>query len=433
MQYLNNYTNIILLCVCVVLILLYFFIKIKIKVVDYHVDKTIDFINNDLKYLVSVFAKIRAGKTSFVNAIAHYKEEQLYKECMQFMFDTINLLPNTDFYNVNLFICDYCSNDDSFYSNWEKIVLELINKYNIKDGIVNDFINCKSVYEVLVKYVECYYVCFYRGIYVYTKNWRYSFYSNTNSVYLDDEAMSIKETINNHNFNIRNWSIIIEDELSLIRGNILSNSKNAKDNGKKEFKSLFGHIFEETVYYYSIKQRNDDEISSDRNLYTNYVCLENRKVINVYSLFIAFFDFKRRLLLFRYKLYYLIKKFFNKKFEDKYCEFDAYIFSTECKFRKKSKRYDNAVRFFKSLGIVKVKLTEYERLSDVGKKDYGNIHYVYFPLRYSIGNYDTHEYKFVRDMLYAISENCNIEDNSYFKNDNIKNKMASFIYDHEEK
>ncbi len=427
-----NVSNILLLVLDSILIILYLVIKFRKKLNDYNLEKTEYWVKNNLKYLVSVFANVRAGKTSTVNGLVHVKERELYETCLNQMLETIDFLPHVDFFKLNQALDEICVSDDSFYQEWHNMTVRAFELCNIKDGIVNDFINCKSVFEIIYKYIECYYVVMYRGIYVYSKNWRYSFASGMHSRYLSDNTMNIKDVCNTHEFYLRNWSVVMEDELSLIRGKILSTSKTAKDTGKKELKALWGQIFEETVFYFSIKQRNDDEISSDRALYTNYLSIEKRKVITDYSFFIRYFEFRKKLLELRYRFCYFFKSNIIRSVKKEYGKFDSYKFTVRCKYRSKAKRFDNAIRFFKSLAVVKLKITEYERIEDVGKNDSGETRVIYLALRETIGNYDTHDYRFVREMLEKMSNVLSSKENSYFKDEDTMNNMASWLYEHKE-
>lgn len=383
-----------------------------------------------MKYLISVFAKIRAGKTSFVNGIVGLKERELEERCLNEMLEIIDFLPNVDFSVLNAVLDEICDNDDVFYKNWDRMTRNAFYVCDIKDGVINDFINCKSIYEVIHKYIECYYVITRRGIYVYSKNWRYSFNNGKPSVFLSDNTMNIKDVVISNEFYLRNWSIVIEDELSLSRGNILSNSKTAKDTGKKELKALWGQIFEETVVYFSIKQRYEDEISSDRRLYTNYISLESREIYNDYGFFIRYFEFRKFLIELRSKILFFFKRRIRRKKYKEYINYEAYRISAESKIRKKESIFNNAIRFFRSLAWVNIGITEYERLEDIDKKELGIKHKLTLPLRDTIGNYDTHDYKFIRDILNQLSNVLYTKNNSYFKSVETRIKMSDFLFDH---
>lgn len=383
-----------------------------------------------MKYLISVFAKIRAGKTSFVNGIVGLKERELEERCLNEMLEIIDFLPNVDFSVLNAVLDEICDNDDVFYKNWDRMTRNAFYVCDIKDGVINDFINCKSIYEVIHKYIECYYVITRRGIYVYSKNWRYSFNNGKPSVFLSDNTMNIKDVVISNEFYLRNWSIVIEDELSLSRGNILSNSKTAKDTGKKELKALWGQIFEETVVYFSIKQRYEDEISSDRRLYTNYISLESREIYNDYGFFIRYFEFRKFLIELRSKILFFFKRRIRRKKYKEYINYEAYRISTESKIREKESIFNNAIRFFRSLAWVNIGITEYERLEDIDKKELGIKNKLTLPLRDTIGNYDTHDYKFIRDILNQLSNVLYTKNNSYFKSVETRIKMSDFLFDH---
>lgn len=419
-----------MLVISLIIILIYAYIKTRKKISDNNYGKTIAYVKYNLKYLISVFAKIRAGKTSFVNGIVGLKERELEERCLNEMLEIIDFLPNVDFSVLNAVLDEICDNDDVFYKNWDRMTRNAFYVCDIKDGVINDFINCKSIYEVIHKYIECYYVITRRGIYVYSKNWRYSFNNGKPSVFLSDNTMNIKDVVISNEFYLRNWSIVIEDELSLSRGNILSNSKTAKDTGKKELKALWGQIFEETVVYFSIKQRYEDEISSDRRLYTNYISLESREIYNDYGFFIRYFEFRKFLIELRSKILFFFKRRIRRKKYKEYINYEAYRISTESKIREKESIFNNAIRFFRSLAWVNIGITEYERLEDIDKKELGIKNKLTLPLRDTIGNYDTHDYKFIRDILNQLSNVLYTKNNSYFKSVETRIKMSDFLFDH---
>lgn len=430
LEYFKNITNLIFIVINVLIILFYIYIKTRKKISDNHYANTIAYVKYNLKYLISVFAKIRAGKTSFVNGVVLLKEKELEERCLKEMMDIIDFLPNVDFSVLNAVLDEICDNDDIFYKNWDKMTRNAFYVCDIKDGVINDFINCKSIYELIHKYIECYYVITRRGVYVYSKNWRYSFNSNKPSVYLSDNTLNIKDVALNKEFYLRNWSIVIEDELSLSRGNILSNSKIAKDTGKKELKALWGQIFEETVVYFSIKQRYEDEISSDRRLYTNYINLEDRKIYNDYTFFIKYFQFRKILIELKNKIKFFFKKKIRFKKYKEYINYESYRISIDSKIREKESIFNNAIRFFKSLAWVNIDITEYDRLEDIDKKELGTKHKLTLPLRDTIGNYDTHDYKFIRDILNQLSNVLYTKENSYFKSVETRINMSDFLFEH---
>lgn len=430
LDYFKNIINLILLALVIMIILIYLFIKTRKKISDNNYNKTVFYVKYNLKYLISVFAKIRAGKTSFVNGVVGLKERELQEKCLNEMLEIIDFLPNVDFSVLNAVLDEICDNDDIFYKNWDRMTRDAFYVCDLKDGVINDFINCKSIYEIMHKYIEDYYVITRRGIYVYSKSWRYSFNFNKSNEFLSDNTMNIKDVVLTNEFYLRNWSIVIEDEISLSRGNILSNSKTAKDTGKKELKALWGQIFEETVVYFSIKQRYEDEISSDRRLYTNYLSLEDRKIYNDYNFFIKYFTLRKNIIEIKSKIAFFFKKKLRRKKYKEYINYEAYRLSLESKIRQKESKFNNAIRFFKSLAWVNIELIEYNKMEDIDKKELGVKHKLTLPLRDTIGNYDTHDYKFVRDILNQLSNVLYTKNNSYFKDVDTRFKMGAFLFEH---
>ena len=428
LEYLKNITNIIIIIIAVTLIGLYYFVKIKIhysnesKLATYYAIA-------EKGFMVSIFSKIRKGKSSTANGYINTKELQLMAQAMDMINTVINLFPRIDFALLNSLILNMNLNDEMFYSNQSGLTKELMRACGIENSLYNDFINCKTIEEWLDEYIEAFYVVNIRGIYVYSKTWRYSYVTRLTSKYLSDSTMEIKDVMIKEEFYLRKYSIVYEDELSLYKGNILSCSNQEKNKGRKEIKVLLGQIFKETVYYISVKQRSDDEISNEKFLYTNYLYIKDRKIRNDYNLLIYFFNFKNAFLDFRYRSYFFFYHLFRRRID-----YDTWILGVSCKYRRKKYNNDVVIRYLRSLAVVDVLVYDYDTFNDIGKENSSSYqryqeHVFTFNLRDTIGNYDTHEFKIILPILQAISTIYDVCDNTYYKSKELIIEQVLFLFE----
>lgn len=426
--YLKNPLNLVLLLILGIILFLYYSVKFKMNKSEN--DKIRSYFNiANFGYMMSVFSKVRKGKSSTANGIINTKEIQLMQKAMDMINSVIDMFPNIDFTMVNTLILSMNLNDEIFYSKQNEITLEIMKACKIENGLYNDFINCKTIEEWLEEYIEAFYVVNIRGIYVYSKTWRYSYITRLTSKFLTDNTMEIKNIMINKEFYLRKYSIVYEDEISLYKGNILSHSNNEKNKGRKELKVLLGHIFKESVYYISVKQRSADEISNEKELYTNYLYIKDRKIRNDYNLIINFFEFKNELLTFVYTLLYRFIRIFNRKLD-----FNTWVLSCKCKYRKKKYKNDVIIRYLRSLAIVDVLVYDYDTFNDIGKENLSNYdrykeYVLTFNLRDTIGNYDTHEFRIVYPILQTLSNIYDIAFNGYYKNKELMFEQVLFLFE----
>lgn len=381
-------------------------------------------------YIRSIFSKVRKGKSSFANGTINMLEIALMNKAAEDMQKVIDYFPKIDFRKVNATFLSLELNDTLFYSRQDDITKFIMSECNIENGMYNDFINCKSIEEHISDYLEAFYVYSFRGVYVYSKTWRYSFITRMTSKFLSDDTMEIKDVAIHKEFYLRKYSIVFEDELNISRGNILSHSKIEKDKGRKEHKTLFGHIYEETVYYLSVKQRSDDEISNEKYLYTDYIYIKDRTVYNDFSFFLKYFNVRNKILYYRYYIFFKITHLFRRKLD-----FETWTLGNKCRYRKKKYFFDSCIRYFKSLANVDVLVRCYESFKDLEKENTDALkryeeYTLTFDLRDTIGNYDTHEYKFVRKILNALSKVHEPVDNPAYKTPELMLKQAYFLFEH---
>ncbi len=427
-KYTFNISNLILIFVISVMLGLYCFVRFRMYRSNSNKLNTYYTIKEIQGFLVSLISAVRKGKSSLGNGLTNIKEMQLMEQCNSQMEKIISMFPNVDFHKINAYIDSLGLTDEVFYSRQCEITKFIVEELKIENYMYNDFINCKTLYEYIEEYIECYYVLLYRGIYVYSKTWRYSYVTRMTSKYLSDGTMEIKDIMVQKEFYLRKYSIVLEDELSLTRGNILSHSNLEKNKGRKDIKILFGHIFKETVYYISIKQKSGDEISNERELYTNYFYIKDRKIYNTFSLFLRYFEFRKKILIFRYQMYYFFYHIFKRKQSFNYWCMEHF------KFRKKKYYIDCCLRYFGSLANVDYLIYDYDKYENLGKENTESYkrydeYVLTFDLRDTIGNYNTHEYSFIMTLLNALSRVYDTKFNTGYKSKELKMEQALFLFD----
>lgn len=429
-NYLNNVLNILLFILNTILLGLYSFVRIRVSLSNNNIIKTKYYVINNFSYLIGIFSYIRSGKTSIANGIINILEEHIYNKCLKTISETIDNLSFIDFLVINDYlICELTDIDDiNFYNNLDTYSQSIVDSLKLNGLYIFNYIEYKQLVKIIKRYIECFYVVNYRGVYVYSRTWRYSYFSKNNAIFLNNDTMNIKSIPNTKDFYLRKYSIIFEDETSLYNSNLKSFSKADKDTGRSELKRLFGQIFEETNYYVSVKQESSNEISNERSLYTDVLYQQDRKVYNDYKIVIKILNSIKSFRLLINKLFYYLT--FKKR---KYIEYELYYLSTSNKLRYKNRFINGLINFLYSLSIEVRTIRKYHIVEDVSKANLNNPDLydevkLTFNQRDLIGNYNNHEYSFVLDLLNKENDRTDINYTNAIKNLDEQKEMANFIY-----
>lgn len=400
---------------------------IQIKINNKRVSRCIGDVSS-LGQSISIIAPIRKGKTRFLNGLTNLYENNFLYRIIKEMEDCKRVFHFLDFNIIDNYLLSAYNQSDDLSFWYRKAVFEnLISILKLNDGIYNDFINNKSIYQLFYRYCDDFYILYFRKCFVVSKNSMYSFVTKTFSKYLYDETLNINEVIENKCFYLERYLVVCYDEKSLDRGNILSNSKVEKMRGRKELTALCGQIFEETTYFISVKQAADDEEISERRLIVSNLWLKDSVITNDLYFCVAPFMLLRRMLYLRYLIFYKL----NIHYRIKYKGFDHYIASNRCKFRFKDLRLKHYIDYIRSQAVCNNLIYNYAFSADVGKKNeelYEEKVFA-FPLKFCIGCYDTHEYRFLLDMLSKMSEVsfASVPRLGFFKTSQIKTTMSEFL------
>ena len=380
---------------------------------------------SNLGYLISVDAPIRKGKTSMSNGIIHFLELIKQSQCMSELNDIVNKLYYLDFLTINSFISNYLERGFSV----SEILDLLIDELKISNGVVNNYINNITVYQLLARYIDDFRILFYRKRFVVSKTYLYSYVTDTNAKLLYDETMQIKKIQEHKTFYLERYMIIFNDELNLENSNKLSNSKEVFEQGRKEFRTLFGQMFEETTHFIQCKQVSVDEIASERRLLQSNLNIRDRRFVNKFTfigrLILKFKDFKMSL----YKIRFSIRKLFNRDLRG--ITYDEYLLS-DAEDRTKLAIYDAMNDFIKAQQCLKFYIHDYANADNVGKSN-ENLYTAYsltFPIKYCFGVNKTHEYSFLRERLskYSMINLDDVPEISYFNKKEQMEKQIEFAF-----
>ncbi len=372
--------------------------------VDYRVNKVIMLLKK-LGRTIALVAPIRFGKSSTAAAIIHYYEVDMQSECYSEM-ETIK--EDLHFIDMNIFI-DYLGQTitaKTSYLEIFNIVDNYISDVGLPDGIINNFLNNVRIYDLLCRYADNFRIIYFRNNYVCSKTYYYSHLTSSAAKELKDVTTKIKEIEESEEFYLERYLIIYEDETSIDNSSNKSTSKKDKENGRKEFKILFGQIFEETCRYINIKQYSKDEKADERRLIQSNLLLVDRSISNTGYQFNVYIMFIRKIVhLFSYTCFF-IKKHINRILKKKYYETYEQYYNSINKTRTINNKLKTIDDFLFSQQYINVKINDYKSADDVGKVQelYFNELNLTLPIKYSYGVYKNHEYFYLLKKMSSMSK-----------------------------
>ena len=412
--------SILVLLVYIPIIVTYF----KSRINSNAVDRT--FYNcASLGYLISIDAPIRKGKSSLGNGLIHNLEILKQNQCFQELNEIISKLYFINFAAVNDFIYPLLVSKYSV-----KDVLDLlVEKFQVRNGVVNNWINNITVYQLLARYIDDFRILNIRRRYVVSKTYLYSYVTNTNAKLLYDETMQIKKVQTHKTFYLERYMILFNDELNLNNSNKLSNSKEVFEQGRKEFRTLFGQMFEETSHFIQCKQVSMDEIASERRLLQSNLYIRDKRFVNKYAKIGKLILKIKAFIVCLYKIKFAFKKLFLKRFWG--LTYEDYLISS-IKDRRKLSLYDSMSDLLKAQQNLKFFIHDYNNSENVGKVDdkYYEAYSLIFPIKFTFGVNKTHEYSFLRERLQneSIITLDDVPEVSYFNKKEQVEKQISFAF-----
>lgn len=414
-------------------------LKREIKEWKFHYDLYNNDTKEDVKSLgfsVSLIGLMGKGKTTLASCLKEVFVEECLEKIKKEMNDIRDMFYYYEFKKIDSYLMKRffgvkdgsCKTLNSKgypfnYINYEfkDVVLdEVISMFNIRNGLVSNYLNVKEIRDLFRIYVDDFYILNIRKNYVLSDVAMYSYLTNNFSKFLSKDTLEIKNVARSKNFYVERYSILIQDEKSLGDGNEKSISLNYKRLGTKQFKLLLRNASEGTCRYITCKQSNDDEVITDRRLYTNSLYIVNSKVTNPLSKWVVKLRIKRAHLLDEFRKYYQKKSFFSSKFKVIYPTFDAWLNSNDCSYKHDMYIIKCFIDFLNSQGFIEYEINDYYNYSDVGKKDETlyQVRKWVFPLSVAWGTVDSYEYKGLFPLLSKRSDYCydSVLPNSFYTN-----------------
>lgn len=278
------------------------------------------------------------------------------------------------------------------------------NEYETIDIIINnldpikletyysDFLTIEKKENMIIDYLNNYYILNYRGIETYSSGYLYNPISEKLSYLLDTSSMFLAKTYELKNYQGGFYTIRFGDEKSLDMGNEKSNNAELRNSGYRSFLALKRHEGKGTCYTVALSQSSADVQVQERRLYN--VNLE------IYDRDDSIADFKllrKALNIFKSICYFPIAAALFIKAKIKRLEYDDVKdeFSKKCgKWRNFEYKINQFSKLLKRQGYIRIRCRAYYRADDVGKKDPSlyDRYVFYFPIWYCYGLVDTFEY-----------------------------------------
>ena len=399
-------------------------------------ERTAEYIFNVMGHIIAVIGAIRKGKSSLVSGIAHALEHKLMIKARQEIIYTREVLHDIDYNNLDELILSYfiAENNPSHYSTKQIIDLilsEFEDEYLSKQ--YENHIEKKSYRDLLRKYV----ISFIRisdGNFIASK---LTFHSRNTGKYARQYSPSysaIKDCFNNKLWPLDHYMVIVNNETSLDgRDSHFATKLAHEDSGVPNFYKTIGHVFEETTFYIGDIQNIIELNSKDRKLSTSIVETKGIRIVGGFPTILKIINFLKdvvRKLEFVYGFLKHIKK--KRKIRSIYIE---HYMKMPNRFKRINYFLLNIKNKMFSKHILLFDTRFYSRTDDIGKtntesnKYYDEFNCI-FPLKYCWGTFDTHELKFIKDILMENSK-VSLRDLEDFSNhesiQNYQTRMTKFV------
>ncbi|MGI6360247.1 MAG: hypothetical protein ACOX02_04345 [Acholeplasmatales bacterium] len=262
------------------ILLLIYIIVIYLKRCFYHhrYSQTLWIIDN-FGYLISVSGKVKVGKSSFSNGLKHAYEELMISKLMKKIKDVKIKFYKTNFTLLDAFVFEkiICHLECYGRVRFKELAEMVIYEFKLNDKFVYDYINVKSIFKLIVEYVEAFYYLNINFNFVQSKTKTYSKITGKFNLEHNIDSHKIFEAYVNGTWSINRYTIELMDEASdEVEASIW---RQMEDTGVKEFRRKYAHIFEETNRLISIKQDSSDEVKRLRTLYHNNLNVMHKPVL----------------------------------------------------------------------------------------------------------------------------------------------------------
>lgn len=389
--------------VCVVC----FIINIKIlvlliKQVSYMKDLAyMPYVCSSLGYVINLSGKKGCGKTTTASGIIQNLVLYIQSELCQRMDKIRKNLPKFDFNSLeNEFIKELEKTDFCLNLALKKVVEDIDDMLIFSDGL-----SIKKVKEMIVSYLEYFYILNYRKKYVLSKTYFFDCVNLENARQLDPTSLELNNLENNRNVQLDIANVLFIDEKSNGSGNVNSNNKEVKKSGRKEVRSLIRNAYEGLSFEVSTKQVDVDEVAGERRQIDANLNIRKRKVFTPGSFYLKLLKIVYNIFLIPKKVVYFFKpdkEEIDKKKIGFLRNFEAYISQIE--------------DVLNADGYIIVYARNYFESDDVGKKDpdlWDKVKLI-FPKIYCYASCDTYEWSVLRKHYNKFNDNSVNSSTSYF-------------------
>lgn len=364
-------------------------------------------------FLISISGLVKVGKTTISKGISHAYERDILNKLQNKLHETKVLLQKVNFNDVDKFIEDRLTDslNNALKINFKSLAEEVLEKFELNDSLIHDFINIKRIIIVIEEYVEAYFYLYYKYNFVYSNTKHYSRITGKFNQVYDVNNQQIFNSYLKKSFDLDRYSVELIDEAS--DNDSAMKWREMEDTGSKEYRRKYAHIYKETNRLISIKQDSSDEVKKYRNLYHSNFYLDHKPLLrNTFSavrkIIFKFIDFK--------VFIFNIKEWFKYKLKRKknHLDNEAYGYDYEKEYNYNKSNYQRKMdtkkyyyeMFFKSCGYLVFQVKDYYKEDDIGSRSSDTFEetIMYFPVIECWGTFDHTEFSYLYDELHDVSE-----------------------------
>ncbi len=382
----------------------------------YLFQRTIEFVTTKLGHYILINGKIRSGKSSLQSGLAHVLEFHLRGKAMSTMRECRMVLWKLNWKLVHQLIISMFE-DDASIIEIQDAVNDLLAEH-LQGHVYDNHIRVASYEALMNRYV----VAFVRmadNNFTMSKFDYVSRISGLKARQFFPEYISIKNVYQNKKYSLEQYLVIVDDEKGFDDRDSHSHARLAKDaDGTIDWFRLIGQLYQENLYYITNLQSVVELNAKDRRLATSIPDTSGVRVAGGFPFFIACIR---------------LSMDFVEKLEESYSKIryrdplvrENYLLNPN-RFKSIIFRLLNAKNKLFSKYYLIYDSRFYDFADDVGKRNteasqyYDQFNCV-FPLRWCWGTYDTHEMKFIHEVLLR-SSSISLKDVEDFTSESSRNE-----------
>lgn len=243
--------------------------------------------SQEMNYLTSISAPIRAGKTTLMLALHHLLTMKIIDDLHRKMQDIEDILIDVNFLEIKNRYYQLMEDGLSYDQAINKIIQELTVEYSDEVGFVKNldklhfnYLKNESHLNLITKWLYYLYHST-RNNYVFCniKAWN----QITSSYSLDFKTEWIKLKNNwsmkqSKDFPLEEFSVFMFDDQLIENSNNSATAKLNEDSGTDLFYRLFGQIFRESSYYLTTLQNAERWFKSEREIIQQHIYIWDRQL-----------------------------------------------------------------------------------------------------------------------------------------------------------